>query len=253
MKTSAAVTEILAFFILFFLLIKYLCMTCFSVFQYRILGWDFFAHLMMFVVPCAIILLRRESLRDYGLAKAYFKDPEFKTLAKAAFIVLPLILMVEILVAVLSGSYNLYLNMPLEWFGLWRKWTGFRFYAAGMAITISFEVVFCGFFEEVLFRGYIQGRINNALGRPWKIMGVNIGWGLIISSILFALAHGLGTFNPFGGFSFHTYSFMWREFFITGVQGFIFGILRDRTGGIAAPVLLHAAVCLTFGSIMIGK
>ncbi len=250
-RRAAAVADVIIFFTAFFLLIKYLCTTRFSVFQYRLVGWDFFAHLMMFAIPAAVILLRGESLRDYGLGRGQLRDPDVKKTVRVSFTVLPVIWLAVASAAVLSGAYHLRLNMPPEWFGVWNKMSGLPFYLAGMSLTVLFEVVFCGVGEEVLFRGYIQGRINNALGRPWKIMGINVGWGLIISSLLFGFAHGLGTFNPFGGFNFSTYRFVWQEAIITGVQGLIFGLLRDRTGGIAASAVLHSAVCLMFGSIML--
>jgi membrane protease YdiL (CAAX protease family) len=54
--------------------------------------------------------------------------------------------------------------------------------------------IFVGFGEEILFRGYIQSRLNEAFGRPYRFFSVPYGWGLIIASILFGITHvGLTT------------------------------------------------------------
>jgi membrane protease YdiL (CAAX protease family) len=58
-----------------------------------------------------------------------------------------------------------------------------------------------------------------------RVLGANLGAGFLTTQVLFALGHlvvfqawRLGTFFP----------------------GLIFGWLRERTGGLAAPVLFHA-------------
>jgi membrane protease YdiL (CAAX protease family) len=46
-----------------------------------------------------------------------------------------------------------------------------------------FYIFFVGLGEELLFRGYIQSRLNAAWGRPFRFYGVNRGWGVVIASI----------------------------------------------------------------------
>jgi membrane protease YdiL (CAAX protease family) len=57
--------------------------------------------------------------------------------------------------------------------------------------------------EEILYRGYIQSRLNQAFDTPWRFLGVDWSWGIVITSFLFGLSHILngldldaGTFNP---------------------------------------------------------
>ena len=60
----------------------------------------------------------------------------------------------------------------------------------GNAISaFIFYIFFLGFGEELLFRGYIQSRLNAAWGRPFQFFEVNWGWGIVIMSLLFGLMH----------------------------------------------------------------
>ena len=80
--------------------------------------------------------------------------------------------------------------------------------------------------EEWFFRGYLQGRLDQRWGTPKRFLGVQIGWGLIVSALAFAAlhpilipgAHRLLVFFP----------------------ALFFGWLRARTGNIGAAVIVHA-------------
>jgi membrane protease YdiL (CAAX protease family) len=48
-----------------------------------------------------------------------------------------------------------------------------------------------GLAEELLFRGLYQSLLNSAFGRCWRLGGARFGWGLLITSVLFAAANGL--------------------------------------------------------------
>ena len=61
--------------------------------------------------------------------------------------------------------------------------------------TLLFYVFFLGLGEELLFRGYIQSRLNAAWGKPFQFYGVNWGWGIIITSVLFGLMHVLNIYS----------------------------------------------------------
>jgi len=92
---------------------------------------------------------------------------------------------------------------------------------------IIYGLIAVGFGEEFFFRGYLQSRLNQAFGRPYRWWNVSFGWGLILTSALFALAHG---FNPHGNFYWSIWTFP---------LGLIFGRLREQTGGILASALVH--------------
>lgn len=105
-----------------------------------------------------------------------------------------------------------------------------------------FFLFFVGFGEELLFRGYIQSRLNLVFGRPFQLFGVHWGWGLIIASLLFGFMHYFNPYNPY-----HLWWVFWTFF-----SGLLFGLIREKTGSVVAPALIHgmpqALAVLFFGS-----
>lgn len=107
---------------------------------------------------------------------------------------------------------------------------------AGNAISaVIFYVLFLGFAEEFLFRGYIQSRLNIAFGKPFKFFGVTWGWGAIIASVLFGLMHVLNVASLVSG---HWILTPWWGVW-TFFSGLVFAFIREKTGSIVAPALLH--------------
>jgi membrane protease YdiL (CAAX protease family) len=80
--------------------------------------------------------------------------------------------------------------------------------------------------EELFYRGWLQTSWRRAApGRAVRVLGADLGPGFLATQALFALGH-LATFQP------------WR--LGTFFPGLLLGWLRERTGGLAAPVVLHA-------------
>lgn len=81
--------------------------------------------------------------------------------------------------------------------------------------------------EEFFYRGWLQGRLQDAWPNRWRVLGVQVGPALIGAAVLFGVAHfsvdgdvrRLATFFP----------------------ALVFGWMRAATGSILAPVLFHAA------------
>ena len=67
--------------------------------------------------------------------------------------------------------------------------------------------------EEILFRGFLYRTIQVRFGQ---------GWAIGVSSVLFGLLHGVFYALPLA------------------LVGLMFALLRQRTGGLAAPILAHA-------------
>ncbi len=95
--------------------------------------------------------------------------------------------------------------------GLWMTPLGLAWHQDRPVIHIFLQVfgliVATGFGEEFLYRGYIQPRLNEVMGRPWCFGGIRFGWGLIITALLFGFIHTLngvdflhGHFNLNWGF-----------------------------------------------------
>ncbi len=70
------------------------------------------------------------------------------------------------------------------------------FFALGARKALSAEgwvflSLMPGLAEELVFRGVLQSLLNRAFGRPWRLAGAELGWGLVVTAILFAGFNGL--------------------------------------------------------------
>jgi len=107
---------------------------------------------------------------------------------------------------------------------------------AGKIIAIFLTyALFVGFGEEILYRGYVQSRLNEVFGKPWRFFGVPFGWGAVIASLIFGLSHA-GILGHLLGLSIKI-TLAWS--FWTFFGGLVFSFVREKTGSILAPALLH--------------
>lgn len=107
-----------------------------------------------------------------------------------------------------------------------------------VSLMVLWTVLGAGLGEEMFYRGYIQSRVDIAWGKPFHVLGVNFGAGLITSSLLFGLLHALNTVNYFEG--------RWTFAVGYGLQsvfaGLYYGVLRERTDSILAGAITHGVV-----------
>jgi hypothetical protein len=118
-----------------------------------------------------------------------------------------------------------------RWFGgLCARWHGF----GGGVLTLppSFlllalnQLVVVAIPEELFFRGYLQGRLEERWPSRRKLFGAPVGAALLVSSLLFALGHVVVVPNP--------------QRLAVFFPALIFGWMRARTGSIAAGAAFHA-------------
>jgi membrane protease YdiL (CAAX protease family) len=81
--------------------------------------------------------------------------------------------------------------------------------------------------EEIFYRGYIMGRLDDIFPKRINLLGAKIGWSLPIQAFLFGLGHVLVDFNPLR--------------FAVFFSALAFGWLKAKRGTIVAPILFHAA------------
>src|SRR5262249_39610697 len=75
----------------------------------------------------------------------------------------------------------------------------------------------CG--EEVFYRGYVQSRLNEVFGRPFRVLGLRFGVGLLVSSVLFGFLHALNSVDYFQG----RFTFAWGFGVATIPMGVLYG------------------------------
>jgi membrane protease YdiL (CAAX protease family) len=89
--------------------------------------------------------------------------------------------------------------------------------------------------EELFFRGYVQSRCNQMYGCTWGWGETKFGPGVFVAAALFGLVHVLNPWNYFTGTgSLALNAGAWSA--LSLYLGFSF----ERTGGLIAPVALHA-------------
>ena len=104
------------------------------------------------------------------------------------------------------------------------------------AAVASSLVFFTGFGEELFFRGYVQSRLNNVFGRPWRFGGASFGPGLLIASLLFGSIH---VFNPARPYEGH-WELSWAWGARASLGGLLYGYLRELTGSIWTATIVHS-------------
>lgn len=98
--------------------------------------------------------------------------------------------------------------------------------------TIAFQLTMPGLEEEPFYRGVLLLALDRAFSARVRLLGVEWGWGAVLSCALFGLAHAFG-------FSHGHFSFDAMTMALTALPSFIAVWLRLRTGSLLLPVLLH--------------
>ncbi|MNH77902.1 CAAX amino terminal protease self- immunity [compost metagenome] len=98
--------------------------------------------------------------------------------------------------------------------------------------SLAFQLTMPGLDEELFYRGVLLLMLNEAFGKPVRILGAWMGWGAVLSSLAFGLTHALGYAD--GGFTFEPILMA-----TTGVSALLLVWLREKTGSILLPILMH--------------
>lgn len=89
--------------------------------------------------------------------------------------------------------------------------------------------------EELFYRGYLQTTLEDGAGSKRRVLGAEVGLGLVLSSAIFAAGHLLTDPHPA----------RLAVFF----PSLVFGWLFARTRGVGAAILFHAA-CNLFSAYL---
>ena len=117
-------------------------------------------------------------------------------------------------------------------------------------LEVTWLFVCAGFGEEVFFRGYIQSRINEAFDRPFHVLGLDFGYGLVVSSVLFGFLHALNSVDYFHGH----FEFAWWYGLQNCFVGLFYGCMREKTESVLAGGVTHGLVdVLARVSVMLSR
>ena len=98
----------------------------------------------------------------------------------------------------------------------------------------AFLLIMPGLAEELVFRGVFQSLLNRVFGKPWRLAGAEFGWGLVITSILFAGFNGLMRVDA----AFHP-SIIPAAAIAPLLSSLVSGWVRERTDSVWPSVVGH--------------
>jgi hypothetical protein len=98
--------------------------------------------------------------------------------------------------------------------------------------TFAFQAAMPGLEEEPFYTGILLLALNEAFKGRVRFLGADWGWAALLVAMLFGLAHAFGYSN--GGFSFDPLAML-----LTGGPAPLVYWLRQRSGSVLLPVLLH--------------
>lgn len=253
-----AVLEVVVVFSLTLLLVVALGVSPIGEWERRATNRFFLEYALMIALPLLLLVVSRRNLVSYGVSLKnlkYHLDIAMTGFVPVAIASVPLtflnykqwdgaLILAGIQIALLFVLGWLLKSKPtsnetgvLAGFALvWLASDLASEVALGNAISaFVFYIFFLGLGEELLFRGYIQSRLNAAFGTPFQFYGVHGGWGIVITAVLFGLMHVLNL----GSLVIGNWQLTWWWGFWTFVGGLVFGFVREKTGSIVASTLLH--------------
>lgn len=164
-------------------------------------------------LPMLVVGLRRRSPWQYGLDLGNWRG------------------------GLLDGLVTLAILLPLYLLGHWAfesLWQGHTFHPRwprDLGNDVLGNLLAVGFPEEVFFRGYVLGRLEDAFGPDRTLWGGRCGWAVLGSAVAFNLAHPLA-----GGH-------WWQGNLPFGL---LLGWLRTRRDSLVAPALVHGLTNVAF-------
>ena len=102
-------------------------------------------------------------------------------------------------------------------------------------LVLAYLALMPGLNEELVYRGVLPACLERIFPSKWSLASARMGWGAIVTTILFGLLHGLWLDEHL---LLHA-NFVWIRNAL--ISGFIFAWLRGRTGSLVMPVIAHGA------------
>jgi hypothetical protein len=188
-----------------------------------------------YAVPVFRLWQRRRDLADYGFNLAGARRSALLVTA-AVLVVFPLFFAAFLaFYGAVCGPLREHLGSLASpagaicarfvgWAGVHPAWPGGTPW--GTLVALFTQLVAVALPEEFFFRGYLQGRLVEALPPRRRFLGVPVGSALLLASVLFALGHFLIDFDP-------------RRLAVF-FPALAFGWMRQASGSIAPGALFHA-------------
>jgi len=188
---------------------------------------------LAFLAATYLLALRTGHSRppsDYGLALGGLLDPEPLS---------PSRMLRETAIALAWAVGLALLIFPAFWFGYLAWWKPHHAFVPAalpsLGDDVSGQLFVIALPEEAFYRGYLQSELDRAWLPRWRVLGAQLGPGVIVASVLFALGHILTETHP--------------NRLAVFFPALVFGWLRSRSKGIGAGVFFHA-MCNLFAAYL---
>jgi membrane protease YdiL (CAAX protease family) len=180
--------------------------------------------ILFMYAPVVVLRWRGVDPDDYPLALPPLRDPVWRDALRLNAVLIGIIIMPWLV------GYHVWQTMVFHhhFKGIWPTPSGF-------ASLIGYHLFFAAIPEELFYRGYVQSRLDEAFGRPWRILGADLGPGWLITCVVFAAGHSI-------------VQVQWWHFAIV-FPSLAFGWMRARTRHIVAGALFHAWCNITVGTL----
>ncbi|MDP2455212.1 MULTISPECIES: type II CAAX prenyl endopeptidase Rce1 family protein [unclassified Kaistella] len=103
--------------------------------------------------------------------------------------------------------------------------------------TFAFQATLPGLTEEIAYRGIQLWMLDKVSPPKWNVKGIKFGWGFIIVTILFGVAHGMALTADYE-FKFDIITII----YLTLISSLSLGLLRKFSGNLIYPVLGHNVI-----------
>lgn len=108
-------------------------------------------------------------------------------------------------------------------------------YQASLEMLL-FQLTMPSIIEEIVFRGIILGLLNKIYVKCYSFKTIRYGMGLIISSLLFGMWHGVQLEEHF------QIKIIWLPLLYTSLIGFLLGLVREKTNSVLLPIVFHTLI-----------
>lgn len=103
--------------------------------------------------------------------------------------------------------------------------------------TFVFQATLPGLTEEIAFRGIQLWMLDKVFPAKWNFKGIKFGWGFIIVTVLFGLAHGMALTADYE-FKFDLVTII----YLTLISSLSLGLLRKFSGNLIYPIVGHNVI-----------
>ncbi len=103
-------------------------------------------------------------------------------------------------------------------------------------VVLVYMSVMPGLNEELVYRGLLLGLLDQILPQKRSMLGAQIGWGVLISALLFGLLHG---FWIEADWTVHINAY---PVLFNCLTGALFAWQKERMGSLAFPIFTHGVI-----------